>query len=127
MQAPDNPHKSAGAVFKAVVEKDGVKGLWRGATPAVLRQVLMTSSQCVAYEEIKRSLVEDGGFPNVFGTHLLASMVTGVISTTAMNPAGEREAEEEREREKEKYRATMCFGRRLAAGDAHGCARVAFD
>jgi hypothetical protein len=91
MQAPDNPHKSAGAVFKAVVEKDGIKGLWRGATPAVLRQVLMTSSQCVAYEEIKRSLVEDGGFPNVFGTHLLASMVTGVISTTAMNPAGEWE------------------------------------
>ncbi len=66
--------------------KDGVVGLWKGASPAVLRQMAMTSSQCVVYEEVKHALL-NWGLPKNDLTFMLAGGLTGIASTTAMCPA----------------------------------------
>lgn len=37
MQSKGNPDKTMGAAFRSVVSQNGVKGLWRGSAPSMVR------------------------------------------------------------------------------------------
>lgn len=41
------------AVLRSVVQQQGVRGLWRGATPSVLRLILLNSSMVATYDEVR--------------------------------------------------------------------------
>jgi solute carrier family 25 uncoupling protein 8/9 len=80
---------TAWSCARAIVNERGVVGLWRGAGMSVTRSAVLTASQCAAYDEAKtfvrenvsRNGEDDGAF-----THFLASMLTGLITTTVTNP-----------------------------------------
>ncbi|WIA37876.1 hypothetical protein OEZ86_014723 [Tetradesmus obliquus] len=86
LQAPRSAYSSASAAVAAVVAADGVKGLWKGATPGVVRAAVLTASQCVTYDEVKGRLMAATGWRDSAATHLATAMITGVVSTTATNP-----------------------------------------
>ena len=50
------------------------------------RAAILTASQCATYDEIKRAIVKATGWSDGAHLHLAASLVAGVISTTACNP-----------------------------------------
>jgi len=50
------------------------------------RAAILTASQCATYDEIKRAIVKATGWSDGAHLHLTASLVAGVISTTACNP-----------------------------------------
>lgn len=50
------------------------------------RAAVLTASQCATYDEIKQVIMKVTGMGNHFGTHLGASMVTGLVTTTATAP-----------------------------------------
>lgn len=50
------------------------------------RAAVLTASQCATYDEIKQAIMRLTGLGDHFGTHLSASMVTGLVTTTATAP-----------------------------------------
>ena len=50
------------------------------------RAAVLTASQCATYDEIKQAIMKVTGTGDHFGTHLAASMVTGLVTTTATAP-----------------------------------------
>lgn len=50
------------------------------------RAAVLTASQCATYDEIKQVIMKVTGMGNHFGTHISASMVTGLVTTTATAP-----------------------------------------
>ena len=59
-----------------------VKDLWRGASASMLRSAILTASQCVTYERFRSIL----GGEDTLQTQVLASGISGLVSTTVTNP-----------------------------------------
>ncbi len=54
--------------------------------PPQVRAAVLTASQCATYDEVKSRLLALTGWADSLGAHLAASMVTGLVTTTATNP-----------------------------------------
>ena len=78
---------SAWSCASNIVRERGVSGLWRGAAMSTTRSAALTASQCAAYDSAK-SFVRKWrrGEEDDLLTHLCASMLTGLVTTTVTNP-----------------------------------------
>ena len=89
LMARDEKTKNVSAVSCAagIVRERGVRGLWRGAAMSTTRSAALTASQCAAYDSAK-SFVRGWrrGEEDDLLTHLCASMLTGLVTTTVTNP-----------------------------------------
>ena len=76
------------AVIRSVVASEGVAGLWKGALPGLYRSAILTACQCATYDEVKRFVVArtGGGKGDSVGTHLVSSMIAGLVTTTVTAP-----------------------------------------
>jgi solute carrier family 25 uncoupling protein 8/9 len=95
MQTQANPSSSSSVsrskpttiqILRSVVEKDGVKGLWKGSGPGMARASVITACQCASYEDLKRMVMRASGWGDNMVTHLTASTLAGLIATTITNP-----------------------------------------
>jgi hypothetical protein len=41
------------AVLKGVIAQQGITGMWSGATPSVLRLIMLNSSMVATYDEVR--------------------------------------------------------------------------
>ena len=74
---------SVGRALKAIVREEGVRGLWKGNVPQILRVVPYAALQLVGYEEYKRLLqVREGDG----GKRMLAGALAGVTATALTYP-----------------------------------------
>ena len=82
-----NKNVTAWSCASTIVRERGVKGLWRGAAMSTTRSAALTASQCAAYDSAK-SFVRKWrrGEEDDLLTHLCASMLTGLVTTTVTNP-----------------------------------------
>lgn len=88
MQAStETPPKSMSSVFAAIVEKDGVLGLWKGTSTTVSRAVILGSVKLASYDEIKGGLVKFGMDPKGLSIILASSVCTGLLVSAASAPA----------------------------------------
>ncbi|WIA44361.1 hypothetical protein OEZ86_007141 [Tetradesmus obliquus] len=88
LQAPSATTRSMSAVLKGVIAQQGVAGLWSGATPSVLRLILLNSSMVATYDEVKGRIMRATGWGSSSVQLVLASsMVAGLVTTTVINPA----------------------------------------
>ncbi|CAF1553176.1 unnamed protein product [Adineta steineri] len=83
-----NPYKNTFHAFYSILKyENGIYGLYKGATPTVLRAAILTSMQLSTYDQSKRILLRSGYFQDNPITHVIASLISGLIATTAVNPA----------------------------------------
>ncbi|KAG2486912.1 hypothetical protein HYH03_014411 [Edaphochlamys debaryana] len=87
LQAKDCSAKGPVEVALQVVKADGPLGLWRGAVPSMVRAGLLTASQVATYDTVKREVLMLSGWGDCLATHLTSSLISGVVVTTATNPA----------------------------------------
>lgn len=82
-----NKNVTAWSCASTIVRERGVSGLWRGAAMSTTRSAALTASQCAAYDSAK-SFVRGArrGEEDDLLTHLCASMLTGLVTTTVTNP-----------------------------------------
>jgi solute carrier family 25 uncoupling protein 8/9 len=73
-------------VVRSVVARDGVLGLYRGATPGVLRSSVLTAAQCATYDEAKRAIAKQTGLRDGPGLQVITGLATGLVSTAVTNP-----------------------------------------
>lgn len=75
------------SVFKTVLKARGVRGLWAGSLPSISRGATLTASQCVTYDEANNVIAQQLGLTKAsFAVHFLASITSGLVSTTVTNP-----------------------------------------
>ncbi|KAK9843973.1 hypothetical protein WJX81_000833 [Elliptochloris bilobata] len=86
LQAKGSPYRSSTDVVRHIVREHGVRGLWVGSTPSMARAAVLTSVQCAVYDGTKRWWMAATGMTDGPATHLGASMVTGLATTTATTP-----------------------------------------
>lgn len=82
-------YKGALSGLKEIAQTEGIRGLYRGATAAMLRVGVGSGVQLSCYDACKSFVVSLS--PNTFtnssvSTHFAASMVSGLFVTLAMNP-----------------------------------------
>lgn len=53
LQAPGATTRSMSEVVRSVISHQGVMGLWSGATPSVLRLIMLNGSMCGTYDEVR--------------------------------------------------------------------------
>jgi solute carrier family 25 uncoupling protein 8/9 len=81
-QGPPGPYQ----VLRRVVREKGIAGLWRGSAMSMTRSAVLTASQCATYDEVKRVIGEYTGMRDGVLLHFTASMLAGLVTTTATNP-----------------------------------------
>lgn len=74
------------AAFKSIIERDGLKGLYRGVGPNIQRAIVLTGSQLPSYDQSKRFALSTGYFKEDVLTHCVCAMVAGLISATTTSP-----------------------------------------
>ncbi|KAJ0394009.1 hypothetical protein P43SY_006841 [Pythium insidiosum] len=72
-----------------VRREEGAAALMRGVRPNIIRAMLLTTGQIAAYDLAKQNLLSQTLVPlqDDVKTHILASMVAGLVATTACAPA----------------------------------------
>ena len=73
-------------IIKTIVKENGVRGLWKGCVPSLLRSSLLTASQCAVYDESKRMITHHIQVEEGVKLHVSASLLSGLITTTITNP-----------------------------------------
>jgi len=86
LQAKHSPYTSSIHVIKDVIRDHGVRGLWVGTVPAVIRTAVLTAAQCVTYDHAKRFVSRTTGLSEGVTLHLGASLITGLVTTTVTAP-----------------------------------------
>ena len=82
-----NKSVTAWSCASTIVRERGVSGLWRGAAMSTTRSAALTASQCAAYDSAKSFVRERRrGEEDDLLTHLCASILTGLVTTTVTNP-----------------------------------------
>jgi solute carrier family 25 uncoupling protein 27 len=74
-------------VLSQIYRKDGVGGLWRGWFANVARSALLVCGQLTGYDESKRRLVARGLMREGAALHLVAGVVSGLLSSALSAPA----------------------------------------
>ncbi|CAG8492063.1 3653_t:CDS:2 [Diversispora eburnea] len=69
-----------------ITKESGITGLTRGIGPNMNRAILMSSSQIATYDQSKQLLLETGIFHDNIFTHLISSMLAGLVATTICSP-----------------------------------------
>jgi len=73
-------------VIRKIINTDGIKGLWKGATPGLIRSSLLTASQCAVYDESKNKIKKYTGVKEGINLHIISSMISGLVTTTITSP-----------------------------------------
>ncbi|XP_017111642.1 mitochondrial uncoupling protein 4 isoform X1 [Drosophila elegans] len=86
MGEPPRVH-SAGHAFRQIVQRGGVKGLWKGSIPNVQRAALVNLGDLTTYDTIKHLIMDRLQMPDCHTVHVLASVCAGFVAAIMGTPA----------------------------------------
>ncbi|XP_022665970.1 mitochondrial 2-oxoglutarate/malate carrier protein-like [Varroa destructor] len=73
------------ALFR-IAKEENVLTLWRGCMPTIGRAMVVNAAQLASYSQTKQFLLGTGHFKDNIGCHFAASMISGLVTTTASMP-----------------------------------------
>ncbi|XP_023167668.1 mitochondrial uncoupling protein 4 [Drosophila hydei] len=86
MGEPPRVHGAAHA-FRKIVQRGGVKGLWKGSIPNVQRAALVNLGDLTTYDTIKHLIMHRLQMPDCHTVHVLASICAGFVAAIMGTPA----------------------------------------
>lgn len=78
---------SAFQVAADIVRKEGLVGLYKGLSPAVIRHLFYTPIRTVGYEQLRHALLTDGNQSLSLPSKALIGGISGVIAQVVASPA----------------------------------------
>lgn len=79
-------HSTAHA-FKDIVQRGGIKGLWKGSIPNVQRAALVNLGDLTTYDSIKQLVMRKTNLPDCHTVHIIASVCAGFVAAIMGTPA----------------------------------------
>ena len=73
------------ALFR-ISKEESVATLWKGATPTVIRAMVVNGAQLASYSQTKEVLIGTNYFTEGIFLHFVASMISGLVTTIASMP-----------------------------------------
>lgn len=81
----ERPYSSSIDCYKKTFAKDGVKGLWVGWGPNVMRNSVINASELAAYDQFKQMCMQVG-MPDGLPTHVTCAFGAGAVACTVGSP-----------------------------------------
>jgi len=72
--------------YKKIVKTEGVKGLWTGYGPNLLRNCVVNATELVAYDQTKQTLLHTLNFKDGIPVHLISGLSAGLCATLLGSP-----------------------------------------
>jgi len=86
---PGVPRRYNGALdaYSKIIKSEGVKGLWTGIGPNVLRNATINASELATYDEVKSLIVKRKGWmnDNIYA-HFVCSAIAGFVAAVVGSP-----------------------------------------
>lgn len=79
-------YKNVFNALSRIVSEEGFRALWTGCTPTIGRSMVVNMCQLASYSQAKARLIASGYFKEGMPLHFSASMIAGLITTTASMP-----------------------------------------
>ena len=83
----NNIHLSIYKTIYSIVEENGVKGLWKGATPNISRAVLVNLGELATYDHSKKFIKKTTHLPDGLLIHFCSSICSGFAAAICCTPA----------------------------------------
>jgi len=86
---PKDQRRNYKSVFDALIriyKEEGVKTLWRGATPTMGRAMVVNAAQLATYSQAKQAILATEYIQDGIFCHFVASMISGLVTTIASMP-----------------------------------------
>jgi len=86
---PADKRRNYKSVFDALIriyKEEGIRTLWRGATPTMGRAMVVNAAQLATYSQAKQFILATGYIQDGIGCHFVASMISGLVTTIASMP-----------------------------------------
>lgn len=85
---PDQPrlYRHSWHALTAIYAAEGVRGLYRGVGPTVVRAAVLTSAQLASYDHTKHALLRRRLVPDGPRLHVVCALVAGLVTATATCP-----------------------------------------
>ncbi|XP_017869643.1 PREDICTED: mitochondrial uncoupling protein 4 [Drosophila arizonae] len=77
----------AAHAFRKIVQRGGIKGLWKGSIPNVQRAALVNLGDLTTYDTIKHLIMRRLHMPDCHTVHVLASICAGFVAAIMGTPA----------------------------------------
>jgi len=79
-------YKSLRDAIVQIPRQDGIKGLWRGLVPNILRNSVINSAELATYDQIKQTLLSTGLLNDNVLCHLCSAFMAGFCATVCGSP-----------------------------------------
>lgn len=79
-------YNSSLAAYRHIVTHEGVKGLWKGLMPNVMRNSIINACELVSYDVFKTQLITRGLLTDNMPCHLLSASGAGFVATVVGAP-----------------------------------------
>lgn len=73
--------------FKQIIERGGVRGLWKGSIPNVYRAALVNLGDLTTYDFAKQKIMQKTQLPDCHTVHIMASICAGLVAAIMGTPA----------------------------------------
>jgi solute carrier family 25 oxoglutarate transporter 11 len=86
---PKDQRRNYKNVFDALARmfrEEGLTALWRGAIPTMGRAMVVNAAQLASYSQAKQGILQSGYINDGIFCHFVASMFSGLVTTTASMP-----------------------------------------
>lgn len=78
---------SAAHAFREIINRGGVKALWKGSIPNVQRAALVNLGDLTTYDTVKRFIMKKTGLPDCHTVHIISSICAGLVAAGLGTPA----------------------------------------
>ncbi|XP_007939392.1 mitochondrial brown fat uncoupling protein 1 [Orycteropus afer afer] len=72
--------------YRIIATTEGLRGLWKGTTPNLTRNVIINCTELVTYDLMKESLVKNNLLADDVPCHLLSALIAGFCTTILASP-----------------------------------------
>ena len=85
-------YPSAVQAYGIIARQEGVRALWTGLGPNVVRNSVMNAAELASYDQIKESLLATGLFVDDVKCHIASGLGAGFVATCIGSPGTDRRA-----------------------------------
>lgn len=69
-----------------ITREEGLKTLWRGCAPTIVRAMVVNAAQLATYSQAKEFLISSGYIRDGIGCHFASSLLSGFVTTVVSMP-----------------------------------------
>ena len=80
------PYSGVIDCYRQAIKVDGIRGLWVGLGPNVMRNSVINAAELASYDQFKQIAVQDFGMENNFSTQCMCGFSAGCVATFIGSP-----------------------------------------